>query len=86
MGVEKMSVSFDLALGQGIRAAATRNQLSVSAWLARAARDQLRLEALDDAIRAWEDRFGELTEDEVLAAGRALDDAIDGGERGLGVA
>jgi hypothetical protein len=46
MGVEKMSVSFDLELGEAIRAAASDASQSVSAWLAQAARDRLRLEAL----------------------------------------
>ena len=34
MGVEKMSVSFDLDLGEAIRASATGRSQSVSAWLA----------------------------------------------------
>ena len=54
MGVEKMSVSFDLELGEAIRESATGSGQSVSAWLADAARDRLRLEALAQAIEAWE--------------------------------
>jgi hypothetical protein len=61
MGVEKMSVSFDLALGEAIRSSAAGHAESVSAWLAAAARDRLRAEALDEALTAWEDRFGPLT-------------------------
>ena len=38
MGVEKMSVSFDLELGEAIKVSANRNGQSVSAWLADAAR------------------------------------------------
>ena len=73
MGVEKMSVSFDLELGEAIRASATTNSQSVSAWLADAARDRLRLEALGEAVSAWEQRFGPLTEAEIGDADRALD-------------
>ena len=50
MGVEKMSVSFELELGEAIRTSATAAGQSVSAWLADAARDRLRLEALEDAV------------------------------------
>ena len=73
MGVEKMSVSFDLELGEAIRSSAAGEGRSVSAWLAEAARDRLRLEALGDAVAAWEGEFGPLTEDEVADADRLLD-------------
>jgi hypothetical protein len=73
MGVEKMSVSFDLELGEAIRSSAAGEGRSVSAWLAEAARDRLRLEALGDALAAWEEQFGLLTEDEVAGADRLLD-------------
>lgn len=73
MGVEKMSVSFDLELGEAIRSSAAGEGRSVSAWLAEAARDRLRLEALGDAVGAWEEQFGPLTEAEVADAGRLLD-------------
>ena len=73
MGVEKMSVSFDLELGEAIRASAAEGKTSVSAWLAEAARDRLRLEALGEAITAWESEFGPLTDAEVAEADRLLD-------------
>jgi hypothetical protein len=72
MGVEKMSVSFDLELGEAIRTSAGRDNQSVSAWLAEAARDRLRLEALGDAVSAWEGQYGPLTDDEVSEAERRL--------------
>jgi hypothetical protein len=72
MGVEKLSVSFDLELGEAIRTSANERSQSVSAWLADAARDRLRLEALGDAIQAWEQRFGPLSDTEVAAAERQL--------------
>ena len=75
MGVEKMSVSFDLELGEAIRASAAGADVSVSAWLAEAARDRLRLEALGEAVAAWEDKFGPLTAAELTEAERMLDRA-----------
>ena len=72
MGVEKMSVSFDLELGESIRTSAAGNDQSVSAWLAEAARDRLRLEALGDAVASWEEEFGALSDDEVAEADRLL--------------
>jgi hypothetical protein len=73
MGVEKMSVSFDLELGEAIRSSAAGEGRSVSAWLAEAARDRLRLAALGDAVGAWEGEFGPLTDAEVAEADRLLD-------------
>src|SRR2546423_14123962 len=73
MGVEKMSVSFDLDLGEAIRSSAAGEGRSVSAWLAEAARDRLRLEALGDAVAAWEERFGPLT----AAEGGEADPRLD---------
>jgi hypothetical protein len=72
MGVEKMSVSFDLELGEAIRGSAQGAQMSVSAWLAEAARDRLRLEALGQAVASWEKEFGPLTDAEVARADRVL--------------
>lgn len=75
MGVEKMSVSFDLELGEAIRASAAAEKKSVSAWLAEAARDRLRLDAMGEAIQAWEAKFGALTEAELAEAEALLDQA-----------
>jgi hypothetical protein len=72
MGVEKMSVSFDLVLGEAIRASASDSHQSVSAWLAEAARDRLRLEALGQAVGSWEQEFGPLTDAELAEADRVL--------------
>ena len=72
MGVEKMSVSFDLELGEAIRSSATDSHQSVSAWLAEAARDRLRLEALRQAVAHWEKEFGPLTDAEIEEADRVL--------------
>jgi predicted component of type VI protein secretion system len=70
MGVEKMSVSFELTLGDAVKKAAAKRSLSVSAWLAQAAQDRLRNEALGEALEAWERKFGKLTAEELAAAER----------------
>jgi hypothetical protein len=82
VGIEKMSVSFDLELGEAIRGSAAASGQSVSGWLAEAARDRLRLEALGDAVAAWEDVHGGLTEAEVAEADRLLGSAEAGRSRG----
>ena len=68
-----MSVSFDLELGEAIRTSASSANESVSAWLAQAARDRLRLEALGEAVAAWEAEHGRLAEAEVAEAERTLE-------------
>lgn len=73
MGVEKMSVSFDLELGEAIRASAASAGQSVSGWLAQAGRDRLRLEALSEAVKGWEQEFGPLTDAEVADADGVLE-------------
>lgn len=84
MGVEKMSVSFDLDLdlGEAIKSSAAHSGQSVSAWLADAARARLRLEVLGEAVVAWEATFGKLTEEELANAERILDRAGQKGRRG----
>ena len=82
MGVEKMSVSFELELGEAIRTSATAAGQSVSAWLAEAARDRLRLQALEEAVGAWEHEHGRLTEAEVARAESVLERAASGRRSG----
>jgi hypothetical protein len=82
MGVEKMSVSFELELGEAIRASATAAGQTVSAWLAEAARGRLHLEALEEAVAAWEQEHGRLTEPEVAQAEQALERAATGRRSG----
>ena len=77
-----MSVSFDLDLGEAIRNAAAAHGQSVSAWIAEAARDRLRLEALGQAVASWEDKFGPLSDAELEAAGGLLAGPARGRRRG----
>ena len=63
-----MSVYFDLELGEAIRKAADEASLSVSAWLAQAAQARLKHKALGEFIAAWEEEFGEITDEELEEA------------------
>ncbi len=50
MKVDKLSISLDPELGDAVRAAASRSGMAVSAWLAGAARRQLREQALTEFL------------------------------------
>lgn len=68
MNVDKMSVSFDPALGDAIREAARRSGRGLSGWLAQAAAARLRAEALADYLDDWEQAHGPLSPAELAAA------------------
>jgi hypothetical protein len=61
-------VSSDFEMGGAIRAAASGAHQSLSAWLAKAARNRLRLESLGQAVGSWERTFGPRSEAEIEAA------------------
>jgi hypothetical protein len=81
MGVEKMSVSFDLQLGAAIREAAADDEESVSAWLAEAARSRLRKLAIQHAMADFQAEFGEFTDDERAEARELIERAERHGQR-----
>jgi len=72
MKVDKLSVSFDPALGDAIRGAAKHSGSSLSAWLAEAAAAKLRAEALASYLDEWEATNGPLTADELARAAAQL--------------
>jgi hypothetical protein len=72
MKVDKLSVSFDHELGDEVRAAAARRGGGISRWLAEAAADKLRAEALSDFLDEWEAEHGAPTEEELAAAAAEL--------------
>src|SRR5204863_7467760 len=62
----KLAISFDATLADDVQRAAERETGgNVSAWMAEAARAQLRLRALDTALAAYEAEHGEITEAEL---------------------
>jgi len=81
MGVEKLSVSFDLELGDAIKKSAVKNRGTVSGWLAEAARDRLRNEALGQALDSWELKFGKLDALEIAKAKEDLQGKTNPGMR-----
>ena len=66
--VDKMSVSFEAALGDEIRRAARSAGVGLSSWLAQAASARLRADALREFLDAWEAGQGALTPDELARA------------------
>jgi hypothetical protein len=70
--VDRFSVTMPPELGEGVRQAAARQGISVSAWLSDAAADRLRNELLGAALDAWESEEGSFTEAELDAAASRL--------------
>jgi hypothetical protein len=67
-----MSVSFDFELGGAIRAAGQRRQPKRLGLARKAARNRLRLEALEQAVGSWGRTFGPRSEAEIEAAERLM--------------
>jgi hypothetical protein len=72
MRVDKMSISFDVRLGDDVRHAAEKAGKPLSTWLAEAAATKLRAEALADFLDDWEAEHGAFTEEELAEASRKL--------------
>ncbi len=70
--VDRLSVTMPPQLGAAVRQAASRQSLSVSAWLADAADAALRNDALGAALDAWEAEHGPFTEQELQQAAARL--------------
>jgi hypothetical protein len=72
MKVDKISISFEAALGDQVRDAARKAGTGLSSWLAGAAAARLRAEALEEYLDAWEEAHGILTAAELSRAEREL--------------
>lgn len=68
MKVDKMSISMEPQLGDGVRHAAERAGVSVSAWLAEAAAARLRKQALAEFLSDWQAKHGKITATELAKA------------------
>jgi hypothetical protein len=77
MAVQKLSVALDETVAAAARAAASREGLSLSAWLSRAAEQVLRIEAGLLAVSEWEADHGPISAGEREAADRLLDAIAD---------
>ena len=72
MRVDKMSISFDVRLGDDVRHAAEKAGKPLSTWLAEAAAAKLRAEALAAFLDDWEAEHGAFTAEELAEARRSL--------------
>jgi hypothetical protein len=84
MRVDKISVSFNIELGDAVRSAAAHAGQPLSSWLAEAAASKLRAEALAQFLATWESEHGALTAAELARAEtelgvRAPDSPVDEG-------
>ena len=68
MRVDKISVSFNIELGDAVRSAAAHAGQPLSSWLAEAAASKLRAEALAQFLAIWESEHGALTAEELARA------------------
>ncbi|HET9090655.1 MAG TPA: hypothetical protein VFN54_10250, partial [Acidimicrobiales bacterium] len=65
MATDKLSISLAPDLAEAIRTAAERLHLSTSSWLAEAARERLRGDALDEFLVEWQAENGAFTQAEL---------------------
>ena len=73
MTVKKLSIALEGTVAAQAALAAETAGMSVSAWLNRAAENQLAIEAGLAAVQEWETEHGELTAEELAAADTLLD-------------
>lgn len=76
MHVDRLSVTLDPKLGAAARKAAKLAKISLSAWIAEAAADRVRNEALGRALDTWEAEAGAFTAKELAAAAEALSPSL----------
>ena len=77
MPVRKLSVALEDDVADAASKAAARSGQSLSAWLNNAAEHELAIEEGLEAARAWEADHGALTDDELAAADRILDQLLE---------
>jgi hypothetical protein len=69
MSVRRFAISMDEELAGAIEdAAADESEGNLSAWLAKAAKAQLRQRAMREALRVYEEQHGEISAEEVEKA------------------
>ncbi len=72
MNVDRLSVTVPAALGEELRRVANLRGEPVSALVTEAISRELRLIALDEALRHADTQFGPVSEEEVLRAMQSL--------------
>jgi len=73
VAVTKLSVALDERVASAARVAATRDGMSLSAWLSRAAEQAVRVDAGLRAVADWEAEHSPITAAERAAADALLD-------------
>jgi len=61
MAAEKLSISLEASLARIVRSAAAEEGVTVSTWLAEAAKERARQLALRTALDAMDERFGPMS-------------------------
>jgi hypothetical protein len=70
--VERLSISFDDDLAEQVRQHAAGGGTTISAWLAEAARNQLRQDGWKALFADWEAEHGEITDERIAKAREEL--------------
>ncbi len=82
MAIARLAITLDEDLAARVRADADQvTHGNVSAWIAEAIQERLRLRAMDEAVAAFEAEHGQITEDELVQAERRLVEAERGWPR-----
>lgn len=81
MTVRKISVALDESVAAAAMEAAGRSGLSLSAWLNRAAENELAIGRGLAAVSEWEADHGAFSDAELAAADELLDRVLDGAAR-----
>jgi hypothetical protein len=81
MTVRKLSVALEESVAASASRAAQTAGVSLSAWLSRAAVQQLAIERGRRAVVAWERDHGALTDEELRDADAVLDKLLSAGPR-----
>lgn len=76
VAVKKLSVALDADVAERAAREAEEEGLSLSAWLTRAAREALAIEAGRRAVREYEAEYGAFTEEERAIARAELDELL----------
>lgn len=70
MAVRKVTISLDPDLYAALKANAESDGLTVSSWMSEAAEEKLRQRAWDEYMAAYQEEFGEITQEEIERAHR----------------
>ena len=81
MAVKKLSVALDDEVAAAAKHAASLAGGSLSAWLNRAAENELAIEEGLEAVRAWEADHGDLSDEELAQADGVLDRILAGAQK-----